>query len=146
MRLRLQTDYALRVLLYVAFADRKTTTDEVANAYCISRDHLVKVIQLLATHGYVRTQAGRGGGFVLACDPATVTVREVVEAIEGRNGVLDCVESPDVCPLEPGCQLRGLLIEAEDAFYEVLASKTLANLISGRRRRGGLYNLESFSR
>ena len=145
MKLRLQTDYALRILLYLTFVERRTTADEVAQAFDISRDHLVKVVQELAKRGYLRTRAGRGGGFELSVEPDAVTVRDVVEDIEGRPGVLDCVPSPEICPMEPGCGLRGLLMEAEEAFYATLASRTLSDLARGGRRRGGLYNLERFS-
>ena len=142
MRLRLQTDFALRVLLFLGFVDRKATADEIARSFDVSRDHLVKVVQLLSTHGFVRTPPGRRGGMILTRDPRDVTVREVVEKVEGRHGVLDCVTSPEGCPMEPGCDLRRLLMSAEEAFYNKLESTTLADLTHGKRRQGGLYNLQ----
>ncbi len=141
MRLRLQTDFALRVLLYLSYVDRKATVDEIADSFGISREHLVKVVQALARHGYVLTQPGRHGGVTLACDPKATTVREVVEKIEGRHGVLDCVAAPGSCPMEPGCDLRRLLMFAEEKFYEALATKTLEDLTHGKPARGGLGNL-----
>ncbi len=141
MRLRLQTDFALRVLLYLSYVDRKATVDEIADSFGISREHLVKVVQALARHGYVLTQPGRHGGVTLACDPKATTVREVVEKIEGRHGVLDCVAAPGSCPMEPGCDLRRLLMFAEEKFYEALATKTLEDLTHGKPARGGLENL-----
>jgi Rrf2 family nitric oxide-sensitive transcriptional repressor len=141
MRLRLQTDFALRVLLYLSYVDRKATVNEIADSFGISREHLVKVVQALARHGYVLTQPGRHGGVTLACDPKTTTVREVVEKIEGRHGVLDCVAAPGSCPMEPGCDLRRLLMFAEEKFYAALATKTLGDLTQGSSSRGGLKNL-----
>jgi Rrf2 family nitric oxide-sensitive transcriptional repressor len=141
MKLRLQTDFALRVLLYLSFVERKVTVDEIAKAFGISRDHLVKVVQQLATHGYVQTHPGRGGGITLARAPSSVTVKEVVECLEGRHGVLDCVESPEVCPMEPGCRLRKLLMKAEAAFYETLGTQTLSELTGKSPRTGGIHNL-----
>ncbi|MEM7234326.1 MAG: Rrf2 family transcriptional regulator [Planctomycetota bacterium] len=140
MKLRLQTDLALRLLLFLSYVRRKTTIDEVAEAYGISRDHLVKVAQQLARLGFVRTQSGRGGGILLSVDPDDTTIGSVVAAVEGRQGVLECVEAPEVCPLEPGCGLRRLLMSAEDAFYQTLESKTLGDF-AGSRARGGLQNL-----
>ncbi len=142
MKLRLQTDYGLRVLLYLAFVDRIANAEEIATAFAISKDHLVKVGQHLAKHGLIRTVPGRGGGFVLERDPAGITVREVVEKMEGRPGCLDCIPSPDVCPMEPGCGLRRLLIDAENAFFDVLATRTIADLSRNRSRTGGLHNVE----
>lgn len=141
MKLRLQTDYALRILMYLGFTGRKATAEEIADAFDVSKDHLVKVIQQLVRDGYVQTLAGRSGGVQLARSPVEITVREVVERFEGRTGVLDCVGQPSVCPLEPGCQLRRLLIRAEAAFYDSLAQVKIADLCH-RRQKGGLSNLQ----
>ena len=141
MKLRLQTDYALRALIFLGAAGRKVKAEEIATAFDVSKDHLVKVVQQLARFGYVRTYAGRGGGIALATDPAQTTLREVIEAMEGKTGVLDCVHDPDVCPMEPGCHLRRLLMSAERAFYDALGSTSIADLYRGRGK-GGLVNLQ----
>ena len=141
MRLTLHTDYALRTLLYLAHTGQAAPVDTIAGAFSISREHLVKVVQTLTHAGYVRTRAGRGGGVSLARDPATMRVSDVVADVEGRQQVLDCVLRPKTCVLEPGCGLRRLLMQAEDAFYEVLAGATIAELARPKSRKGGLYNL-----
>ena len=141
MRLTLHTDYALRTLLYLAHTGRPAPVDAIAGAFSISRDHLVKVVQTLTHAGYVRTRAGRGGGVSLARDPATMRVSDVVADVEGRQQVLDCVLQPKTCVLEPGCGLRRLLMQAEDAFFEILAGATIAELARPKSRKGGLYNL-----
>jgi len=139
MRLKLQTDYALRVLLYLAAADRLCPVDEIAGAYAISREHLVKVVQQLAREGWVATRAGRQGGVELSRPAAQISVADVVAAFEGRREILECVSTPSVCVLEPGCDLRRLLMAAEQAFYDALGATTVAELV--RRRRGGIANL-----
>ncbi len=151
MQLKLKTDYGLRVLLYLArqaqgAADWRAvdpvSSETVAQAFAISKEHIVKVVQALARHGWVTTRAGRGGGLQLAADPDTIDVGDVVTALEGRDGVLDCVAEPGVCVLEPGCRLRRLLIEAESAFYDTLTGTSVGALASVRGRRGGLLNLD----
>lgn len=141
MKLRIQTDYALRTLMYLGYTGEPATAEAIADRFVISKDHLVKVIQQLARHGYVKTTPGRGGGVRLARPAEEINVREVVERIEGQNCVLECVRRPETCPLEPGCRLRRLLMRAEEAFYETLAGTTIAELCN-RRQRGGLKNLE----
>ena len=140
MKLRLQTDYALRTLMYLGFVNRKAKADEVARVFGVSKDHLVKVIQHLVRRGLVRTSAGRGGGVELAVAANAILVRDVIEEMEGQRGVLDCVPQPDVCPLEPGCRLRRLLVTAEDAFYAALGNVTIADLCR-QPSKGGLTNL-----
>ena len=143
MILKRQTDYALRTLLYLAHVPGRSSVDRIADAYQISREHLVKVVQQLVRLGYVRSYSGRYGGIELARQPAEINVGTAVGEFEGRNGVLECVANPDSCVLEPGCMLRHLLIEAESAFYQTLARASIADLIRSNaiNQSGGLYNL-----
>lgn len=141
MKLRLQTDYALRTLILLGHENRKMTATEIADSFLISKDHLVKVIQQLSRLGYVRAIPGRHGGVVLTQDSSQITVREVIEAMEGASGVLACVHDPSFCPMEPGCQLRRVLMKAELAFYDALESVSVADLFRGRNK-GGIVNLD----
>lgn len=129
MQLTLHTDYGLRVLILLAHGQRAATTDEMAEALDVSKHHLVKVVQTLARHGWVRTLRGRAGGVELTVDPEMLNVGDVTAALEGKDGVLACVVSPEVCVLEPGCRLRRQLMAAEEAFYDVLRQSSLADLV-----------------
>ena len=143
MILKRQTDYALRTLLYLAHVQDRSSVDRIADAYQISREHLVKIVQQLARLGYVRSYSGRHGGIELARAPQDINVGAVIGEFEGRNGVLECIANPASCVLEPGCVLRHLLIEAEAAFYRTLARASIADLIRSNtvKQSGGLYNL-----
>lgn len=148
MQLMWKTDFALRTLLLLAHRASEDSSASVpvaviAESFSISKDHVQKVVQELSRHGWVRTRRGRSGGVTLAADPEALTAGDVVAAFEGRKGVLDCVLSPEICVLEPGCRLRRGLIEAERAFYDILDGLTLAELASTKGRRGGLRNLTS---
>src|SRR4051812_38007291 len=143
MNLKTQTDYALRTLIYLAYRPEQTPVDEIAKAYKISKDHLVKVVQLLVRLGYVQSRAGRNGGIKLAKDAASINIGTVVGEIEGRQGVLPCVSDQNYCNLEPGCSLRSVLIQAEDAFYQTLNRMTIGELLKTNlaKGNGGIYNL-----
>ena len=114
--------------MYLQHVDRRTTVQEIAEAYDISKAHLSKVIQHLTSEGYLRTHAGRNGGVSLARNGASITVRDVVEALEGRGDMLECMSNPSVCMLGAGCRLMRLFGDAEEAFYRTLAGKTIADL------------------
>ena len=141
MKLRLQTDYALRTLILLGCEKRKMTAMEIADAFLISKDHLVKVIQQLSRLGYLRAFPGRNGGVNLTRDASEISVREVIRAMEGATGILACVDNPSFCPMEPGCRLRRILMKAEDAFYDALGETSVADLFRGRNK-GGIVNLE----
>jgi Rrf2 family transcriptional regulator, nitric oxide-sensitive transcriptional repressor len=143
VNLKVQTDYALRVLLFLAHKGEQASVEEIASAYQISKDHLFKVVQQLVRLGYVSSRSGRKGGVTLKKKPDTIRIDEVVSQFEGRNGVLACIDEPGVCVLEPGCVLRNMLIRAEQAFYNTLGQLSLADIIRPNdvKQAGGVYNL-----
>ena len=83
MRLTLYSDYALRVLMYVAVKeDGLATIDEIAKSYSISRNHLMKVVHQLGVAGYIETVRGRGGGLRLAKPVEAIGLGELVRYTE----------------------------------------------------------------
>ncbi|MDR3636652.1 MAG: Rrf2 family transcriptional regulator [Isosphaeraceae bacterium] len=129
MRLSLQTDYALRTLLFLATRSGRTTVSDVAEFYGISAHHVGKVVHQLGKLGYVRNQRGPGGGIVLAKRPEAITVGQVVLDFEGNMHLLDCVGTAGVCVIQPGCSLLGVFAEAERRQVEYLNSVTLEALL-----------------
>ena len=84
MRLTSFTDFALRALMRLAGEPtRSFATHEIAAEFGISRNHLAKVVRDLADGGFIATQRGAGGGFSLARPPQSITLGEVVRALEG---------------------------------------------------------------
>ena len=129
MRLTLQTDYALRTLLYLATRTGRVTIAEVAEFYGISGHHMGKVAHQLGRLGYVRNRRGPGGGIVLARPAAAISVGAVIRAFEGTTHMLECVGTPGVCVIQPGCTLRGVLAEAERRQMDYLNGVTLEALV-----------------
>jgi Rrf2 family nitric oxide-sensitive transcriptional repressor len=138
VRLTKHSDYALRVLLYVATAHgRRVSTEEVGEAYGISTHHLVKVVGKLGKLGFLTIKRGRGGGFELAREPAEIRIGEVVSATEPDFALVECLEAgKDGCPLTGACGLVRPLREAQRAFIDALDRYTLADAVG---RRGSSY-------
>jgi Rrf2 family nitric oxide-sensitive transcriptional repressor len=103
MRLSLQTDYALRTLLFLATRTGRTTVADVAGFFGISTHHVGKVVHQLGRLGYVRNHRGPSGGIKLAREPGAITVGRVVLDFEGNMHLLDCVAAPgrDVIATQP---------------------------------------------
>ena len=143
MFLRLQTDYALRTLIYLAHRKEQCSVEEIASTFKISKDHLFKIVQQLGRLGYVVSRAGRKGGVRISKPAEQINVGKVIAEFEGRNGMLECVEDPSVCNLEPGCVLRTLLIQAEKNFYDTLEKMTIADVLRPNVaiKHGGVFNL-----
>jgi Rrf2 family nitric oxide-sensitive transcriptional repressor len=134
MRLALQTDYALRTLMYLAFHGERATAAEVANFYGISGPHVAKVVNQLARWGFVRSVRGAGGGIQLARPPDAIRIGEVIAAFEGNLHLLECVETENVCVVQKYCKLKNVLAEAERLQLEYLNRATIADVLPSRQQ------------
>lgn len=132
MHLTLHADYSLRVLLYLATRPGQViSTQEVSEAYAISKHHLVRVVQTLAHHGFVEVRPGRTGGLSLAREPRDINVGRVLRVAEPDYHLVECFQrEKNTCPIAPACGLKGVLYEAREAFLSVLEKYTLADVLS----------------
>lgn len=143
MRLTRFSDYALRTLLYLGVNDcRLVPLAEVARAYGISYNHLVKVGALLANLGVVEPVRGRGGGLRLAVQPGELNVGWLVRRTESDFHLVECFDADtDTCPITPACGLRHALLEAQQNFLETLDQYTLAHFLASPGRQAALIQL-----
>ena len=140
MRLTVYTDYALRVLMYLALKeDELATIAEISKSYGISKNHLMKVAHQLGAAGYVETVRGRGGGLRLARGIEEIGLGEVVRFTEPDMAIVSCFKPIDApCAIRPACVLRQALQKSRDAFMSVLDDYTLSDLVQPRGRLLGL--------
>lgn len=130
MRITAFTDYSLRVLIQAALRHpNRVTIDEVARAYGISRNHLIKVINELGRAGFLVTQRGRSGGFTLARPADRIAIADVVKFGEEGQPMVECFNAErNQCVITPACKLKGMLAEARRAFFDVLGRYTIADV------------------
>jgi len=135
MRLTTFTDYSLRVLMYLAAAPgRRATIGEIARAFDISENHLMKVVHALGKAGLLANVRGRGGGLGLARSPHEINVGAVVRSTEGEAMPAECFDGEsNTCDIVRVCRLRGVLAEAVEAFYAALERHTLADLVQNHK-------------
>ncbi|MCC7418234.1 MAG: Rrf2 family transcriptional regulator [Acidobacteria bacterium] len=131
MHLTKFSDYALRLLLYLALHDeRPVSIGEVSRAYRISPHILVKVVQMLIAEGLVSSVRGRLGGLRLARAPSDINVGALVRRTESNWTLVECFDAQtNTCPIEPVCGLKAVLRHAQHAFVDVLDSHTLADFM-----------------
>jgi Rrf2 family nitric oxide-sensitive transcriptional repressor len=142
MRMTLQTDYALRMLIYLAVHDPKpSTVHDVAESYGISRNHLLKIVLKLRDMGLVATARGRSGGIRLAVLPETVNVGAVVRDLGGDFPVVECMKAHGgACVLSPICRLKSVVREAIGAYLSVFDEYTLADLVANREELASVFS------
>ncbi|MEJ8838725.1 RrF2 family transcriptional regulator [Ramlibacter sp. AN1133] len=130
MRLARMTDYAIRLLMYVAQRpERLCTIAEVAAAYDISQTHLMKITHQLALGGWLDTTRGKGGGIRLAKSPAEIRLGDVERTMEPDFFIVECFSSGHSCMLHGSCDLTGVMDGALRNFMAHLDAYTLADVL-----------------
>ena len=140
MRLTRQTNYAIRILMYCAANEgRLSRIPEIAAAYSVSELFLFKILQPLVEAGLVQTVRGRNGGVRLGKPATEITLFDVVRVTEESFAMAECFERDATdCPLIDSCGLN----EALGAFFEVLESYTIDDLVKTRPAMRSLLGIE----
>ena len=122
MKLKKATDYAFVVLAHLGTitSGKNTNNKEIANEFKIPKRFLANIIHSLSKSGIVATRKGMYGGISLARDSSEITLREVIEAIEGDIKFVDCQSSKGICQIEKVCSAK--------RFWEIQNEKMLAPL------------------
>jgi Rrf2 family transcriptional regulator, nitric oxide-sensitive transcriptional repressor len=131
MRLTDYTDYSLRTLMYLGMqGDRLVTIQDIADAYGISKSHLMKVVHQLGLAGVVETVRGRSGGLRLGKKPEDINIGDIVRRTEPDFMMVECFNRQvNDCVLAPSCALQGVLARATQAYLNELNKATLADLL-----------------
>jgi Rrf2 family transcriptional regulator, nitric oxide-sensitive transcriptional repressor len=127
MQLTKFSDYALRVLIYLAQREgEQVTISAIATAHAISENHLMKIVSRLGQRGYLSTTRGKGGGIRLARPAASISVGAVVRDMEPMITV-ECfaADYDGACRLWPRCSLTSVIRKAQRAFLSSLEQHTL---------------------
>ncbi|HTQ71086.1 MAG TPA: Rrf2 family transcriptional regulator [Acidocella sp.] len=130
MRLTRYTDFAIRMMLYLAAHEgRLCSIGEIAGSYGISQNHLMKVASDLAGSGYVQSLRGRGGGLRLARAADQINIGQLVRHTEGKVDLVGCGE----CALAPACGMVCVFRDAVESFFTSLEKYSLADIMAKGR-------------
>jgi Rrf2 family transcriptional regulator, nitric oxide-sensitive transcriptional repressor len=122
-------DFALRVLMFLRVApQRRGSIAEIATAHHISRNHLDKVVQRMSAAGLVETSRGRGGGVRLVREPGSITVGDVIRAMEDDFAVVECLGPARYCRVAGVCGARSVFAKALESYFAVLDFATLEDI------------------
>jgi Rrf2 family protein len=124
-------DYAARALLSLALhgSQRPTSVKEIAERTTLPQPYLEQILLAVKGAGLVRSKRGVGGGYVLARDPARITLADIVSAVEGPQLPLE--EHRDHC--EGHCILQEVWVCVSDETRRFLETVTLEDLVERTR-------------
>jgi len=131
-----QADYAVRAVRDVARLPEgeRLPTAVIAERRKIPLPFLAKIVSQLAVKGILEATRGASGGVSLARPAASITLLEVIEAIDGPITINRCTRDPNVCEFSEDCPVHEVLVESQRVLVEQLGSITFADLV--RREQG----------
>jgi len=130
MQITRATDYAVRIMIYLAAApdESRVAAPELARGIQAPESFVSKVLQQLVQRGMVTSHRGAGGGFQLAVLPEKVSLLDVVEMVEGPLQINLCLPGEATCDRKSWCGAHPIWSEAQEALRRVLASASIARL------------------
>lgn len=135
MQLTKQTDFAFRVLIYLASKKQGELSNiqMISERYDVSKSHLMKVVQKLASHGLIHSVRGQQGGIYLEKELHDISLRQVVELMEVTLNPVNCDEP--ICKIHDVCQLKKYLNQAQNEYLSYLEQFTLADIVNDSIRQ-----------
>lgn len=130
------TEYSIRAMLHLAerYPASVVSKQEICEAEEITPAFLTKILQPLIRSGLVRSKRGVAGGFALARDPETLTLLDVMRAVDEPLTLNVCLIEGQACEREWACSVHGLWEEARACMEGVFSRRSLAELVRERDR------------
>lgn len=147
MQVTRAADYAVRVMVHLATLPfgQRSTRDELAASGEVPGHFLSKILQTLSRSGLITSHRGASGGFSLAKPAESVTLLDVVEAVDGPIQLNVCVVSGPGCNRQTWCAVHEVWAEAQNALTSVLRGATLARLASEGQKRPAFCGVDTWS-
>ena len=131
MKISTKGRYGLRTLMDIAAHQVKgpVNLNDIAERQGISAKYLWQIMNLLKTAGLVRGTRGPKGGYILLRDPASITLLDVIQILEGPVTLVECVDDPDFCTRVANCVAHSVWDEVSQAIRNALQKITLAEIL-----------------
>ena len=130
MQITRQADYAVRAMLFLAKLEptQRAATSQIAEVQKIPPSFLAKIISQLSIAGLIHTSRGARGGVLLSRPAASISLLEVVEAIDGPISLNECTLTPDICEFSGDCPMHQIWCETQNDLVKKLRQTTFGQL------------------
>ncbi len=132
MRVSTRSDYGLRALIELAghYGSGPLQSSEIALRRHVPEQYLDQLLTTLRKAGFIRSVRGPSGGHELVRDPATITVKEIIDALEGSISPVAWLDEPPEMTDHPHqCGQREIWERIRDATNGILSSYSVADLL-----------------
>lgn len=131
MCLTLESDYAVRIIGCLSAESKRIDAKNISERTGVSLRFSLKILRKLVSAGFVKSYKGMQGGYELAKSPAEITLKDVIETVEGSYYLNRCHEDDFVCTrgAKGSCCYQKVYNEITDLVSQKLASYTFEDLL-----------------
>ena len=131
MKMTRSADFAMRIVLFLAVEDKSYTMPELADKLVIPYNNLSKLVQYLAKASIVQTKQGKHGGVKLLKSTSDISLKNIVDVIDGPTRLSDCLADSQACALTQTCKLKGVLQNLQNKIDNLLQEVTIEKIAKG---------------
>lgn len=132
MQLKISTDYAIRIVLYLATTQTAATSAEISVKMGIPQTVIATLARPLQEAGILSTQRGSGGGFTLSRRPEDISLHEIINIAEGTTRINRCLEPDGFCSRKgtASCSAHRFFLREQEKLERSFREMTIAKLLS----------------
>ncbi len=133
MRITLESDYALRIVTAIAEGEDVIDAKTISAKTLVTQRFTLKILHKLVTGGLVLSFKGVKGGYKLAKEPTEITLKNVIELIDGPIAIARCVDSDESCSLncdKTACIYHHIFDTVSYELAKKLDSITISDVIN----------------
>ena len=130
MRITREADYALRIIVMLASEERQLDAKVISEKNDIPYRFTLKILRKLVQAEIVKSFRGVNGGYVLNRKPSEVTMKEVIETIDGKIAINKCFESPENCRNSGTCKVQKKLYGVQKIIAAELGKITFEDILN----------------
>ena len=135
IRISKLADYAVVILAEMAREPAVLSATAIASATQLSETTVAKVLKTLAHGNLLAATRGAAGGYALTRAAVHITMRDIIEAMDGPIGIVDCTEhSRADCQLTESCQMKTNWTPVNNTLRAALTQITLADMMQNKMR------------
>ena len=131
MQLKNSTDYAIRIVCYLAAQERMISTSELSRKLNVSANYVPKIAEKLKNAKIVTACEGTNGGYMLAKQPENISLMDIISCVEETMAINRCLEEDCFCSrnLEDTCKIHKILLSLQNTYNNKLESVKVSDVI-----------------
>lgn len=133
MHITLESDYAIRIVHCLCKNGKRMDARTISESTGVTLRFSLKILRKLVSSKIIRSFKGSQGGYEIARDPGEISLREVIEVVEGPYQLSRCLNPEYFCTREKNkpCKVQKTFADISDMVREKLAGVTFADLLDG---------------